>query len=156
MSAAPARLRTVHLIERDEHFGPFWKSICCDPASGALRPNLTFVNAAGTVLFETNEAGLTGPPLDPRRKLAVVWGDSVVFCAGRSWVPLLDSKAPGWQFLNGGIDGDPATNILQRAAAFNAAHPVALNLLLLGWHPFVPSWWRELRHAPGRGRSAPA
>jgi len=151
--AAPTGLRSVHLIERDEHFGPFWKSICYDPARGALRPNLTFVNAAGTVLFETNEAGLTGPPLDPRRKLAVVWGDSVVFCAGRSWVPLLEGKAPGWQFLNGGIDGDPASNILERAAAFNAAHRVALNLLLLGWHPFVPSWWRDA--AVQRGAVAP-
>jgi len=45
-----------------------------------------------------------------------VWGDSVVFSVGRGWPCLLDRLAPGYQFLNGGIDGDPYKNILRRAA----------------------------------------
>jgi hypothetical protein len=87
-----------------------------------------------------------------------VWGDSVAFGAGRGWAYLLDELAPGWQFLNGGLEGDPYKNILRRAAAFNMSHRVGLNLLMLGWHPFVPP-----RNAPkGRGglfrrnRAAPA
>src|SRR5207302_1038041 len=49
--------------------------------------------------------------------------------------------APGYQFLNGGVEGDPYKNILRRASEFNERHRVALNLLMLGWHLFVPSWW---------------
>jgi hypothetical protein len=101
-------------------------------------PNLVFVNRDGSVAFESNEVGLKGDALDPTRKLAVVWGDSVVFGAGRGWAHLLDELAPGWQFLNGGLEGDPYTNILRRAAAFNEKRPGMLNLLMLGWHPFVP------------------
>ena len=41
----------------------------------------------------------------------------------------------------GGIEGDPYKNILRRASEFNARNRVALNLLMLGWHLFVPSWW---------------
>jgi hypothetical protein len=63
----------------------------------------------------------------------------------------MDRLAPGWQFLNGGLDGDPYTNVLRRAGEFNRRHPVALNLLMLGWHPFVP-----ILSAPAfRGRWSP-
>src|SRR4029453_2738001 len=52
----------------------------------------------------------------------------------------LDQFAPGYQFLNGGIEGDPYDNILRRAAAFNHDHAVALNIVMLGWHPWrLPS-----------------
>src|SRR5207253_8152371 len=64
-------------------------------------------------------------------------GDSVVFSSGRGWPCLLDRFAPGYQFLNGGLDGDLYPNILRRADALNRSHSVALNLLMLGWHPFV-------------------
>ncbi|TMJ02952.1 MAG: hypothetical protein E6G97_10905, partial [Alphaproteobacteria bacterium] len=64
-----------------------------------------------------------------------------MFSHGRGWPCLLDRLAPGYQFLNGGIEGDPYKNILQRASEFNARNRVALNLLMLGWHLFVPSWW---------------
>ena len=97
-----------------------------------------FSASDGSINFETNEVGLKGDPLDTTRKLAVVWGDSVVFCANRGWPCLLDRLAPGWQFLNGGIDGDLYINILRRASEFNRRHSVALNLLLLGWHLFDP------------------
>jgi hypothetical protein len=141
----PASLRFVYPIEDRERFAQFWKAIYYDPDTAGLRPNLTFVRPDGSIVFETNAVGLSGDALDPRRKLAVIWGDSVVFCAGCGWSRLLDGYAPGYQFLNGGIDGDPYKNILRRAAEFNAKHRVALNILMLGWHPFVASWW-EISH----------
>lgn len=149
----PAMLRTVHVITEGESF----KALYYDRESAALRPNLVVVEPDGSGGFEINDVGLKGDALDPRRKLAVVWGDSVVFGSGRGWAHLLDGLAPGWQFLNGGLEGDLYTNILRRAGAFNAKHPVALNLVMLGWHPFVPSRGRA---KPGRswfgiGKSAP-
>lgn len=130
----PARLRGVHLVAESDVF----KTLYLDRDRMALRPNLVFVDRTGAVIFETNEVGLKGGPLDPARRLAVVWGDSVAFSTGRGWPCLLDDLAPGWQFLNGGLDGDPYTNILRRAIAFNRQNRVGLNLLMLGWHPFLP------------------
>jgi lysophospholipase L1-like esterase len=137
-------LRSVQLVAESTTF----KALYLDRDRMALRPNLVFVDMAGNVIFETNELGLKGDPLDPSRKLAVVWGDSVAFGSGVGWPCLLDDLAPGWQFLNGGLDGDPYTNILRRASAFNRQHAVALNLLMLGWHPFLPE--RIVRQRPSR------
>ena len=131
----PSALRTVYPVVDTDVF----KVLYYDREQRALRPNLTFVDPAGSIVFETNEVGLKGDPLDPARKLAVVWGDSVVFGSGRSWPCRLDRLAPAWQFLNGGLDGDPYSNILRRANEFNRRYPVALNLLMLGWHPFIPA-----------------
>ena len=127
-------VKTVHLIPRDSKI----KTVCFDGATQSLRPNLVLVDYDGSVVFEINELGLKGDARDPSRKLAVVWGDSVVFGIRWSWPCLLDGLAPGYQFLNGGIEADPYDNILRRAADFNRAHAVALNILMLGWHP-VPS-----------------
>ena len=113
-----------------------------------MRPNMGFVHRDGTVGFESNEVGLKGDPLDSRRKLVVLWGDSVAFGVNRGWAHLLDDLAPGYQFLNGGLEGDLYTNILQRAREFNAKHEVALNLLMLGWHPFVPQRIVSPRRSP--------
>ena len=124
-------LKTVHLAVH----GDVFKALYFDWERLELRPNLVFVDANGSVVYEINDLGLKGPPLDPRRKLAVVWGDSVVFGVERSWPCLIDELAPGYQFLNGGIEGDGYANILRRAEAFNRQHKVALNLLMLGWHP---------------------
>jgi hypothetical protein len=129
-----AMLRTVHVVAGPEAL----KALYLDEKNATVRPNLIFVDPNGAIIFETNEAGLKGDPLDRTRKLAVVWGDSIVFGSGRGWAFLLDRLAPGWQFLNGGIEGDLYTNILRRAGEFNRHYPVALNLLMLGWHPFVP------------------
>ena len=157
----PARLRTVHLATESDIF----KALYFDRQRLALRPNLTFVDASGLIVFETNDVGLKGDALDPPRKLAVVWGDSVVFSSGRGWPCLLDRFAPGYQFLNGGLDGDPYSNILRRASEFNRQHPVALNLLMLGWHPFVPpgmarqpspDWLGLWRRPPGAVRRPPS
>jgi lysophospholipase L1-like esterase len=111
------------------------KLLYYDKETEAMRPRLVFVGADGSIHFEINEVGLKGDALDDTRKLAVVWGDSVVFSAGRGWPCLLDGYAPGYQFLNGGIEGDPYTNILRRASEFNQQRAVELNLLMLGWHP---------------------
>jgi hypothetical protein len=136
MSEVSHLAKTVHLIPPDAAI----KRLCFDDETQTLRPNLVLVDRQGSVVFEINELGLKGAARDPSRKLAVVWGDSVVFGMRRSWPCLLDELAPGYQFLNGGIEGDPYDNILRRAAAFNGAHAVALNILMLGWHPWhLPS-----------------
>ncbi len=142
----PSGLRTVLPVADTDVF----KALYYDREQAALRPNLTFIDLNGQIVFETNEVGLKGDPIDASRKLAVVWGDSVVFGSGRSWPWLLDPLAPGWQFLNGGLDGDPYSNIFRRAAEFNGRHPVALNLLMLGWHHFVPA--RQVIRAAPRPR----
>jgi hypothetical protein len=149
-------MKTVQLLTDNA------KALYFDPERAALRPNLVFVRSDGSIAFEINELGLKGDPLDPDRKLAVVWGDSVVFSHGRGWPCLIDRLAPGWQFLNGGVEGDPYKNILRRASDLNGRHPVSLNLLMLGWHSFLPSWWAEnsdsnpittARTKPGRSRN---
>jgi hypothetical protein len=66
--------------------------------------------------------------------LAVAWGDSVVFGLGRGWPCLLDGMIPGYQFLNGGIEGSPYDKILERAVRLNEQTEIALNLILVGWH----------------------
>jgi lysophospholipase L1-like esterase len=125
------RFKTVHLAVQ----GDVFKTLALDWETNALKPNLVFIHGDGSVFFEINEAGLKGDPIDDQRKLIVVWGDSVVFGVGYSWPRLIDRLAPGYQVLNGGIEGDGFANILSRAAAFNRAHRVALNVVMLGWHP---------------------
>src|SRR5437764_2170198 len=143
MTSEPAAgtQKTVHLIPADAAI----KRLCFDEATQSLRPNMVLVDREGAVVFEVNELGLKGAARDPARKLAVVWGDSVVFGVRWSWPCLIDQLAPGYQFLNGGIEGDPYDNILRRAAAFNRDHAVALNILMLGWHP-----WRLPENRAGR------
>jgi lysophospholipase L1-like esterase len=145
-----AALRTVHVSAVPEA----QKALYFDENRAAMRPNLVFVDPTGAIIFETNEAGLKGGPLDPNHKLVVVWGDSVVFGAGWGWPCLIDRLAPGWQFLNGGVEGDHYANILRRAAEFNQRHPVSLNLLMLGWHPFVPLPPERRRARRSAARSA--
>ena len=127
-----ARLpKTVHLIPKDNAI----KRLCFDEETRCLRPNLVLVDRRGSVVFEINELGLKGAARVASRELAVVWGDSVVFGVRWGWPCLLDEFAPRYQFLNGGIEGDPYDNILRRAVAFNEANAVALNIVLPGWHP---------------------
>ena len=131
-SAVTGSAKTVHLIPEDAAI----KRLCFDETTQSLRSNMVLVDRQGAVVFEVNELGLKGAARDPSRKLAVVWGDSVVFGMRWSWPCLIDGLAPGWQFLNGGIEGDPYRNILRRAAEFSRTHEVALNLVMLGWHPW--------------------
>ena len=127
-------MKTIQLITDNEAF----KALYFDRERQALRPNLVFVHHEGWVFFETNELGLKGDALDPSRKLAVIWGNSVVFSVGRGWPCLLDPLAPGWQFLNGGLDGDLYTNVLTRARGLNKRERVGLDVLMPGWHPMDP------------------
>jgi len=106
-----------------------------DRTANCLRPNLTFVSHDGSVVFETNEIGLKGDPVDPTRQLAVVWGDSVVFGKVHGWPCLLDAMVPGFQFLNGGIEGTHYYEVLERAIRMNQQVQIALNVILPGWHP---------------------
>ena len=128
------QLRTVHFIDGTVSVGTL-QGLYLDRAANWLRPNLSFVSNDDRFSFDINEMGLKGEPEDPNRKLAVVWGDSVVFGVGRGWPCLLDSLLPGYQFLNGGIEGNLYDQILERAVRFNAMHEVHLNLVFLGWHP---------------------
>jgi lysophospholipase L1-like esterase len=123
--------KSVHLLPPTNMI----KRLCFDETTMALRPNLVLVDWRGSVHFEINELGLKGTARDPSRKLVVIWGDSVVFGVKSGWPRLLDEFAPGYQFLNGGIEADPYDNILRRATVFNRAHQVALNIVMLGWHP---------------------
>ena len=134
-------MKTVHLM-LDHHA---CKLLYYDNESQALRPQLVFVDGAGSIVFETNEIGLKGDAPDSDRKLAVAWGDSVVFGIGWGWPCLIDGLAPGYQFLNGGIEGDFYANILRRAGELNRRRSVALNLVMLGWHPLPDN--RNLRSA---------
>lgn len=132
MAEKPPSAKSVHLLPPPSAV----KRLCFDETTRTLRPNMVLVDRQGGVVFEINELGLKGAARDPARKLAVVWGDSVAFGIGRSWPCLIDALAPNYQFLNGGIEADPYDNILRRAAAFNEAHAVALNVVMLGWHPW--------------------
>ena len=127
------------------------KRLCFDDTTRTLRPNIVLVDRHGVVVFEINELGLKGAARDPARKLAVVWGDSVVFGIGWSWPCLIDEFAPAYQFLNGGIEADPYDNILRRAEAFNRAHAVALNIVMLGWHPWQLPPALAKQANPGKG-----
>ena len=125
-----------------------------DRTANLLRPNLTFVSHGGSVVFETNEIGLKGDPVDPTRQLAVVWGDSVVFGKARGWPCLLDALMPGFQFLNGGIEGTHYYEVLERAIRMNRQIQITLNVILPGWHPmwtnedFATNMMEALDHIP--------
>jgi hypothetical protein len=127
-------VRAVHVVP--ETTGEF-QSLYLDLERNRLRPNLTFVRRDGTIYFETNELGLKGEARDPQRRLAVVWGDSVVFGIGAGWPTLLNDYFTGYQFLNGGVEGSNCQQVLQRAVAFNREHSIALNIILIGWHTYV-------------------
>src|SRR5438477_7850754 len=133
--------KSIHLVPPPSAV----KRLCFDETTRTLRPNMVLVDRRGAVVFEINELGLKGAARDPSRKLAVMWGDSVVFGIGRSWPCLIDGMAAGYQFLNGGIEADPYDNILRRAEASNHAHAVALNIVMLGWHPWhLPATFAQL------------
>jgi hypothetical protein len=127
------KLKTVHYFDMRLGAGGL-QAIYLDREANRLRPNLSFVHEDPRWGFEINEIGFKGDALDAERKLAVVWGDSVVFGAGPGWPCLLDRFLDGYQFLNGGIEGDHYQNILTRAINLNSERPIALNVILLGWH----------------------
>jgi hypothetical protein len=127
-------MRTVHFYDGTWTLGTI-QPLYLDGATRRLIPNVSLVRSDGSPFFDINEVGLKGDPIDPTRRLAVVWGDSVVFGIGQGWPCLLDRLVPGYQFLNGGIEGDDYRNVLQRMVEFNRERPVSLNILFPGWHP---------------------
>jgi lysophospholipase L1-like esterase len=86
------------------------------------------------VYFETNSYGFKGPEVDPIRRLVAVWGDSVVFGIGRGWVEDLGQLFAGFQFLNGGLEGDGLENIRKRAIESNEKVKIDFNIVFPGWH----------------------
>jgi hypothetical protein len=129
-------VKTVHVIT--ESGGSGLQSLYLERTGSRLVPDLVFLDQNGRVTFETNSLGLRGPEPDAKKRLGVVWGDSVVFSSThvRSWPELIDEELGGWTFLNGGIEGSTYTSILERAILLNAQRHVDLNVVLLGWHPF--------------------
>ena len=127
-------IKTVHFCSMSLDLGTLQSLYLCGDTR-RLRPNLAFVRTDGSTFFEINESGFKGGSIDPNRTLAVVWGDSVVFGIGPGWPCLLDGLAPGYQFLNGGIEGDSYRSVLARMTEFNQQQRVSLNILLPGWHP---------------------
>src|SRR6266576_2623013 len=126
-------LKTVYSVPTD--YGAF-QSLYLDSEvqPRRLRRNLVFLNSDGSLNFETNDLGLKGGPVDPSRKQAVVWGDSVAFGLQGGWPALLDALVPGYQFLNGGIEGDGWNTVLERAVQFNTELALSLNVVMPGWH----------------------
>jgi hypothetical protein len=62
----------------------------------------------GQVLWRTTRFGLRASEPDRARKLAVIWGDSVIFGGPGdigTWVPQLDCQSH--QVISGGVPGCP-------------------------------------------------
>lgn len=127
-------LKTVHVLGQVATASGTLQELYLDSANNSLYPNLIFLSQDGEIYFETNELGLKGEAIDPRKDQAVVWGDSVVFSIGKGWPALLNGMVPQLQFLNGGIEGSAYYQILDRAVRLNREYQIALNIILLGWH----------------------
>lgn len=112
-----------------------WQSFYLDRNRRRLKPNVVLLKPPEMeVYFQINSHGFKGPEIDPIKKLVAVWGDSIVFGVGRGWVEGLDSLFPGYQFLNGGIEGDPFENISERALEMNRKLNIIYNIVFPGWH----------------------
>lgn len=112
-----------------------WQSFYLDKNRNRIKPNLVLLTPPDmTVYFQTNSEGFKGPDIDPAKKLVAVWGDSVVFGISRGWVEGLDDLFPGYQFLNGGIEGDSFENISNRALEANQKLDNTNNIIFPGWH----------------------
>lgn len=115
-----------------------------------LKPNVVLLKPTENgnnlqLLVETNSWGFRGPEVDPSKKLAAVWGDSVVFGVHgeTSWVEGLAKQFPGYQFLNGGIEGDTLPNIYARAIEANQHREIKWNIMFIGWHTLIPDHVRD-------------
>jgi hypothetical protein len=93
--------------------------------------------------WSTNSFGLRAPEPTPGRKLAIVWGDSIVFGApdnrGGSWVSRLAADVASHQVLNGGIPGCPLSMTLDRMRQLNEVLPVDVNMVVASWHRSTPN-----------------
>jgi hypothetical protein len=99
-----------------------------------LQPS-TEVYQDARLLWRTNSLGLRGPEPDPTRKLAVIWGDSVIFGAPdicTPWLPHLDT--PACQVLNGGVPGCPLHSSLERMNRLDEVLGIDLHIVFAGWN----------------------
>jgi hypothetical protein len=103
-----------------------------------LKPNL-LVLMRGQKWFETNSWGMKGPEPPIDRKLVGIWGDSVVFGVGSpTWVDLLNQDSGDYYFLNAGIEGCSARDIVRRAINAGERRALHANIIFPGWHPTTP------------------
>lgn len=147
----PCNVSTVReVIELPVHGGhAAWQAFYMKPRRAGLIPSRRFMvpntsaipaaEGVARIYFETNSLGLKGREPETNFRQAVVWGDSVIFGIGAGWISELDSMMHGWQFHNGGIEGDPVINILDRAAGLQERLRPDLNVLFPGWHPSAGS-----------------
>ena len=129
-----SRAKRVHAIEPNFDHG-LVKTMYYDRQTQWLYPDFCMVDLDGNLLWQTNALRLRGPDVETGAKIAVVWGDSVVFGVfARGWPEMLGDFSE-CIFLNGGIEGIDYVGVLNRAIDFNASHQVAVNVLMPGWHP---------------------
>lgn len=104
------------------------------PEWTGLQPS-TEIYKGETLVWQTNSLGLRSPEPIRGRKLAVIWGDSVIFgapCCGGSWISELDGE---FQMLNGGVPGSPLYATLDRMQRLNETVDIDLNIVVAGWYP---------------------
>lgn len=135
-SGATPKPYSEHVISDFDTVAEFQHSYL-DRSTARVRPCVRIRRPDGSIYFETNEWGFKAGPVDPSRKQVAVWGDSVVWGAGRGWVGLLDDWAPGYQFLNGGMQGIGYTTVLERAVRANQQYRFELNLVMPGALPVL-------------------
>jgi lysophospholipase L1-like esterase len=99
-----------------------------------LKPNLLILDEHEDIWVETNEHGFVGTSINPKKRLAAVWGDSVIFGIRGGWVEGLSEHFPAFQFLNGGIEGDTLEFISERALEKNGDLKLDYNFVFPGWH----------------------
>lgn len=130
-----ASIKNIVVLTPDMPY-EFFQSFYLDSSNRKrIKPNVTVVTEPNMeILFETNSHGFKGPEIDFSKKLAVIWGDSVVFGLEKGWVDGISSYFPEYQFINGGIEGDGLDNICERAIEYNKKIEIKLNVLFPGWH----------------------
>jgi lysophospholipase L1-like esterase len=135
LSIGDARaIRDVVVLDPTWSYETF-QSFYLDRRRKRIKPNVVILKPPDmSVYFETNSIGFKGPQVDPSKRLAAVWGDSVVFGVGKGWVEGLGGLFQGFQFLNGGLEGDRLEGIRDRAIEGNRQTKIERNVIFPGWH----------------------
>lgn len=130
----PQTIKDIYVYDPAISYETF-QAFYLDQSRRRIRPNVVILNADGeSILFETNALGFKGPEIEPSKKLAVVWGDSVVFAHFEGWVDGISQRFPDYQFVNGGLEGDRLENIVNRAVEKNEELAIDRNIIFPGWH----------------------
>lgn len=132
--SASKQIRDVVVISPDTSTEVL-QAFCLDATRTRVKPNVALLSSDTLqIVLQTNSLGFKGPEPPPSRRLAVVWGDSVIWGVGESWVAGLSTFFPAYAFLNGGLEADLFPNILARAQEANQSLKIECNLLFPGWH----------------------